>query len=364
MSRVRFWTILAAGAVASISTAPAAASSQSSFVLQPGDRAPSLTIRAWYKGKPVKALPAKGLAVVEFWATWCSPCRETIPHLTKFQKSNPDVMVLGVGIWEDHDPAKINRFVKEMGSQMDYKVAYSGNMDGMAASWMAASKSESIPTAFVVKDRRIMWIGHPSQLESVVKQVRGGTWDTKAARTVAQKSARRGAETQKLVRLGAEANEIYKAKGAAAALAEVRRRRPEFEVLLPEMDDLEITYLAHVDWEAWTMLVRKAVKRKSEETSISIVEAAWKVLDDPGKRDFVKKVITFGLEAVGKQDVAFTLTAARAYRKAGMLDDASQMLDLAEKAVPATEQGAALRRIILDMRSSIRADKGAKAPAP
>ena len=39
-----------------------------------------------------------GLAimVVEFWATWCGPCRTSIPHLIELQKKFKDVMFVGI----------------------------------------------------------------------------------------------------------------------------------------------------------------------------------------------------------------------------------------------------------------------------
>ena len=59
--------------------------------------------------------------------------------------------------WEDEEGDKLPKFVGRMGKKMDYNVGYSGNQDGMAASWMEAAAQNGIPTAFIVKDRKIMW---------------------------------------------------------------------------------------------------------------------------------------------------------------------------------------------------------------
>jgi thiol-disulfide isomerase/thioredoxin len=50
-----------------------------------GDPAARLKGLQWVKGGPVK-LQKGNIYVVEFWATWCPPCRVSIPHLTKLQK--------------------------------------------------------------------------------------------------------------------------------------------------------------------------------------------------------------------------------------------------------------------------------------
>ncbi len=59
--------------------------------LQLFDPAPSLELR-FVKGKPVTLEEGRGekVYVVEFWATWCVPCKVSIPHLTKLQERFKD----------------------------------------------------------------------------------------------------------------------------------------------------------------------------------------------------------------------------------------------------------------------------------
>ena len=40
------------------------------------------------------------LVVLNFWATWCGPCRAEIPELTAFSREHPDVVVLGISVDE------------------------------------------------------------------------------------------------------------------------------------------------------------------------------------------------------------------------------------------------------------------------
>lgn len=164
--------------------------------LKVGDPAPALAPAKWLKGPPVQALEKGKIYVIEFWATWCGPCRQTIPHLTAMQKRNPDVIFIGMSVWEQ-DQTAVAPFVAEMGEKMDYRVAQDDSEQGrMATTWMAAAGQEGIPTAFVVdKETRIAWIGHPLQMEPVLDQVLKGTFDAKAA---AANEAKLGALQDKL----------------------------------------------------------------------------------------------------------------------------------------------------------------------
>lgn len=149
--------------------------------LKIGEAAPALDTGKWLKGAPVEKLEKGKVYVVEFWATWCGPCRQSIPHLSELQKQYPDIVFIGQDCWEQ-DASAVEPFVVKMGEKMNYRVVMDTpptGMEGkMAKTWMAAAGENGIPTAFVVnKDAKIAWIGHPMSLEKVLKGVADGTWD-------------------------------------------------------------------------------------------------------------------------------------------------------------------------------------------
>lgn len=74
-------------------------------------------------GKRQKLGDYRGKAVVlDFWATYCPPCEEEIPHLVELSKQNPDLNVVGLHVGGDKDREFIADFVTKY--KMSYKLGY------------------------------------------------------------------------------------------------------------------------------------------------------------------------------------------------------------------------------------------------
>lgn len=48
-----------------------------------------------------EVLEAKGIVLVDFWATWCGPCKMIAPILEEIEKERPDVKVVKVNVDEE-----------------------------------------------------------------------------------------------------------------------------------------------------------------------------------------------------------------------------------------------------------------------
>jgi len=130
-----------------------------------------LTDIEFIKGEPLDlaAVRGKNVVVVELWATWCPPCRTSIPHLTEVQKKFANQGLLVVGITNE-DRGQAEPFVKKMGGQMDYRVACDSS-GTVTNEYMSAVRARGIPTAIVVDGNgNIAWHGHPMdhQFESAI----------------------------------------------------------------------------------------------------------------------------------------------------------------------------------------------------
>ena len=144
---------------------------------QLGMAAPPLQVAQWVKGQPVDLVAARGrnVVVVEFWATWCPPCRASIPHLTELQQKFKDRGVQFVGV-SNESLETVKPFVSQMGDKMNYTVAIDDN-DKTSTAYMGAFGVDGIPHAFVVdRSGAISWHGHPMAVleQAIEKALAGG----------------------------------------------------------------------------------------------------------------------------------------------------------------------------------------------
>ena len=129
------------------------------------DAAPATRPQTMIKGEAVKEFKPSEVYVFECWATWCGPCVAAIPHLNDLHQKmqNKGVTIMGVNVWDaekDEEATKRAReFVEKQGDKMSYRVAIGGA--AFMKDWLEAANVQGIPHAFIVKDGKIKWMGHP-----------------------------------------------------------------------------------------------------------------------------------------------------------------------------------------------------------
>lgn len=101
-------------------------------------------------GKSVKLSDFRGKVIVlDFWATWCPPCRKGIPDLVDIQKSIDGVQIIGITV--DRNPKEVvPDFIKEY--NINYPI-----LIGNEEVYKNYGGIEAIPTTFIIdKNGRII----------------------------------------------------------------------------------------------------------------------------------------------------------------------------------------------------------------
>jgi thiol-disulfide isomerase/thioredoxin len=102
-------------------------------------------------GNPVSTAEWDGkIVILNFWATWCPPCREEIPELIALANRYKDrLQIIGASV-DDSSPEEVKQFAKAMG--MNYPIV-------MASREMVSEYGgvPALPTSFVInKDGRVV----------------------------------------------------------------------------------------------------------------------------------------------------------------------------------------------------------------
>ncbi|MBB5350777.1 thiol-disulfide isomerase/thioredoxin [Haloferula luteola] len=117
----------------------------------------------WVQGEAPTAWEPGKLYLIECWATWCGPCIAAIPHVDElFDKyASQGLRVIGMNVWED-GREKVAKFVADKGEGMSYPVAYTGRNGAFETDWLKPAEVRGIPHGFLVRDGKVIGMGHPS----------------------------------------------------------------------------------------------------------------------------------------------------------------------------------------------------------
>ena len=325
---------IVAAAMASV-TATAQADPTAGSVLPAltvGKKAPSLQVSKWAKGKEIKKFEKGQVYVVEFWATWCGPCKTSIPHLTELAKKHAGkAEVIGVSVFEAEETTQddVVKWVAEMGDQMNYNVALDDGMS-MAQNWMVAANQNGIPTAFIVnQDGVIAWIGHPMEMDAPLQQVVDKKWDLKKAMEASNNQA-------KLMELEMELQTAMMEEDSKKVVAAVDKMLATSPPNKDALNGLKAEYMMDFDEAGAQKLMRELLKSSIKDNPIGLNQLAWAIVDPEKDRkspDF-KLAVSLAQMAVKltkEQDANILDTHALALFKAGNKKGAIEQQETAIK---------------------------------
>jgi cytochrome c biogenesis protein CcmG/thiol:disulfide interchange protein DsbE len=120
------------GAAAGLETAP-----------RKGFLAPDFTLST-LDGSSVRLSDLRGKPVlINFWASWCGPCRQEMPHLQAIYETHADQGLVVLGVDQLESPSAVAGFVEELG--LTFPIPLDG--DGKVA---ADYQARGLPTSFFV----------------------------------------------------------------------------------------------------------------------------------------------------------------------------------------------------------------------
>lgn len=188
-----------------------------------GTPAPRLTLKT-IDGQTIDlgALYGKKAVYLKFWATWCVPCIEQMPHFEQtFQHAGPDLAVIAINAGFNDTPADVREFQKKHGITMPMVID-----DGQLSE---AFNLRVTPQHVIIgRDGRIQYVGHftDERLEHALVAAR-----TSATTVAAGASARKDAPQYKV---GASVVNLsaVTVDGGAFKVHEAEAKRPTVLVFL------------------------------------------------------------------------------------------------------------------------------------
>ncbi|MBS1262567.1 MAG: Thiol-disulfide oxidoreductase ResA [Calditrichaeota bacterium] len=136
-----------------------------------GSRAPEFTLKT-VEGKRVRLseLLADGPVLLDFWATWCQPCKQALPHLDRMYEQYRDrgFTLLAISVDNTRSVSKVRPYVRGQG--FEFPVALDTDSEVLRQ-----YRGNNVPhTVLIGADGlvRKVWIGyHPGEEKEIEREV-------------------------------------------------------------------------------------------------------------------------------------------------------------------------------------------------
>ncbi len=289
-----------------------------------GDKAAAIDIEHWVMGDKVKRLEKGEVYVIEFWATWCGPCRASMPHISKLQDEYGDkATVISVS---DEELDVVTDFLGKADKEnvtWREKVHYRLTTDpdeSVKKDYFKAAGQRGIPTAFIVgRSGLIEWIGHPMSMDEPLAAVVNDTWDREE---YAEKWERQQklSGVQRELSMAQRQGEWEKAWELVEKMEKIDPENPyiqsqKFTILLVGLDEPKKAYK-----------LGEKILKDNWDNSQQLNMIAWMVADDEKIKtrdlDFALKAAKRGCELTEYKSASVLDTLARVYYEKGDLKSA------------------------------------------
>jgi thiol-disulfide isomerase/thioredoxin len=115
-----------------------------------GQPAPQFTLPTLLQDQPVSLQKYSGKVVyLDFWASWCAPCRTSFPLLNKLHQKLKAQGFEVVAVNLDEDKAKAEAFLKEI--PVDFTI-----LRDAKGEWSDKYVVESMPTSFIIDKQGVI----------------------------------------------------------------------------------------------------------------------------------------------------------------------------------------------------------------
>jgi thiol-disulfide isomerase/thioredoxin len=130
-----------------------------------GEVAPQFTLPTLQQGEAVSLEKYKGKVVyLDFWASWCAPCRTSFPLLNELHQKLKDKGFEVLAVNQDEDEAKAKKFLEEI------PVSFTVVRDA-TGEWSDKYVVESMPTSFLIDQQGVIQNIHHGFVSDDIKEI-------------------------------------------------------------------------------------------------------------------------------------------------------------------------------------------------
>ena len=278
--------------------------------LSPGDQVtPDAIAKAdFIKGQPFKTWEAGKPYIITCWASGSLPSVATLPMLQDLQdiyeKRGVRIIAINVG---ENDKDKVLNFMANQGKRITHSVAFVPSGDPFQIEWIEAAKVTQLPFAFVIKDGRYIYGGHPAKLNAELIEgfLAGGKQQQEALDKLEREKVTEDIIGQQLKAYSA-AQLANDPDAMERAITSIATTQPDF-VHLPRM--IVDVALVRKDWPAAT--------------------ASLKAIEDPQLALMSAALISRRYDTAAEQPAPEVYEAVAEILAANMAEDASVKASLA-----------------------------------